>query len=183
MSEIPRWPWALVALLGVLVAVQTVRLAWRDVRSRRVLRARARRAAAGERAAVGLLERAGYRIADQQVARTLEYGLDGAPCRVEVRADYLVERGGELFVAEVKTGKEAPKLSHRPTRRQLLEYAHAFGTEGVLLVDAEQGRVHRVRVPGRPREAPSRLERDLALLLAGALLGALFSLAALWHGR
>jgi hypothetical protein len=132
-------------------------------------------AAAGERAAGALLERAGYRIEGQQVSRTVEYALDGQPCVVEVRADYLVERDGERFVAEVKTGDEAPKLAHRATRRQLLEYAHAFGTRGVLLVDAEAGRVHRVSVPERARVLGPRrdLGRDLALLFVGAVLGVL----------
>jgi hypothetical protein len=35
----------------------------------------------------------------------------------------------------------------RATRRQLLEYAHVFGAEGVLLVDARRRRVHVVRFP------------------------------------
>ncbi len=172
LSALPSWAWVALAALLALALIQTARLAWRDLRQKHVVRARMRRAAAGERAAGPLLERGGYRIEGRQVSRTLEYQLDGEACVVEVRADYLVEREGERFVAEVKTGKEAPRLAHRPTRRQLLEYAHAFDTRGVLLVDAEAGRVHRVAVPGRGEAPRSRVGRDLALVLLGLVLGA-----------
>ena len=43
----------------------------------------------------------------------------------------LVERRGRRFVAEVKTGERAPDPLARPTRRQLLEYAHWPGAEPV----------------------------------------------------
>lgn len=174
-------PWVVFGVVTALALIQTARLALRDLRARWTLRARMRRAAAGERAAATLLERAGYRIRGRQVGRTVRYGLDGAPCDVEVRADYLVERGGALFVAEVKTGRDAPELRHPPTRRQLLEYAHAFGTRGVLLVDPEQGRVRRVALPRSP--GSSRFARDLTLLAVGAALGALALYAASrWNG-
>jgi len=66
---------------------------------------------------------------------------------MELRADYLVERGGELLVAEVKTGEEAPSLETAATRRQLLEYHVAFAVDGVLLVSPEQGTIQRVAFP------------------------------------
>ena len=64
-----------------------------------------------------------------------------------MRADYLVELRGELLVAEVKTGEEAPQLSSAATRRQLLEYRVAFAVDGVLLVCPERGAIHRVDFP------------------------------------
>lgn len=164
--------WGLLALLGGGLLLQTARIAWRDASSRSRLRARMRRAASGEREAAALLARAGYRVRGRQVRAALEYQLDGAPCVVEVHADYVVERRGRAWVAEVKTGREAPRLSTRATRRQLLEYAHAFDAAGVLLVDAERGRVHRVTLPA-PRASAGR---DLALLTLGAALGALAAL-------
>lgn len=157
-------------LLAALALVQTARVAWRDAAARLRLRARARRAAAGERAAEPLLERLGYRVRARQVRAELAYAIDGEPRVVEVRADLLVERGGLAWIAEVKTGAEAPRITTRATRRQLLEYAHAFDVAGVLLVDPERGRVHRVTLPG-PRRARGPA-RELAILALGLVAGA-----------
>lgn len=167
--------WAALGVLGVGLLVQSARLWWRGASLRWRLRARTRRAARGERDAARLLARAGYRVCGAQVRGELEYRLDGAPRVVEVQADYLVESRGERFVAEVKTGREAPRLSNRATRRQLLEYAHAFDAAGVLLIDAERGRVHRVTLPAPRSEVSRALSRDLAFLLIGAALGALLA--------
>src|SRR5262245_45038780 len=68
---------------------------------------------------------------------------------MELRADYLVEQNGQLLVAEVKTGDEAPNLETAATRRQLLEYYVAFAADGVLLVCPERGAIHRIVFPGR----------------------------------
>ena len=50
-------------------------------------------------------------------------------------------------------GPQVARITHRATRRQLLEYAAVFDVDGVLLVDAEGGRIHRVEFPGRPHLA------------------------------
>jgi hypothetical protein len=169
------------AVAVALVVVQTARLWYRGFSRRWRLRRRTRRAAAGERDAERLLARAGYRVVDRQVVAELEYGLDGKPLSVTVRADLVARRGGRTFVAEVKTGDAAPRLQTPATRRQLLEYAHAFEVDGVLLVDAESGRVVDVEVPARPHAPRARPGRDLVLLLAGALAGA--ATAAWWLAR
>lgn len=73
--------------------------------------------------------------------------VDGRHRPVELRADYLVRRGSERFVAEVKTGRVAPCLATAATRRQLLEYRLAYAADGVLLVDMAQRRIHEVVFP------------------------------------
>src|SRR5437870_3304406 len=104
---------------------------------------RRQRGLLGERQAVGLLERAGYRVVASQHAGAFEVLVDGERQRFLLRADYLVQRrsDGRLLLAEVKTGAVAPRLEHGPTRRQLLEYALAYGDQvgGVLLVAPEHG--------------------------------------------
>ena len=111
----------------------------------------------------------------EKVTRQLQFALevDGAPVVAAVRADYIVRAGGRRWVAEVKTGRAAPSLATATTRRQLLEYQHAFGVAGVLLVDADARTVQRVdfRPPGR---LPVR-----ALVLFTAVLAA----AAAWFGH
>ena len=135
-----------VALVSALLAVWVAR--WlRGRRGSLRARERAARAGAGEEAAALLLADAGFTIVERQ-ARVLWAPLvDGEPLLMELRADYLVEADGELLVAEVKTGEEAPNLETAATRRQLLEYHVAFAVDGVLLVSPERGSIQRVVFP------------------------------------
>jgi Holliday junction resolvase len=144
LSRIPAWAWGLPALLLLALGLRGgLRLA-RLVVARRTGRSR-RLGRGGARRAVAILERAGYRILGTEVTREGVLEMDGVPEAYAVRADVLVERGGDVFVAEVKAGPESTSVRNRGTRRQLLEYAHVFGAEGVLLVDARRGHVHVVR--------------------------------------
>lgn len=74
---------------------------------------------------------------------------------VTLRADALVQRGGRRFIAEVKSTPLVADLKHGPTRRQLLEYAIAYGTDGVLLVDTQAARIDEVTFPKLGRASPS----------------------------
>lgn len=139
-----------VALAGALVALVLARWS-RAARGSWRARRRAGRAGAGEAHAASLLRRAGFKIVARQARIWWAPLLDGEPQETELRADYLVEAGGELFVAEVKTGAHAPQLSTAATRRQLLEYHVAFGAAGVLLVCPERGAIHRVEFPAEAR--------------------------------
>ena len=135
-----------VALGGALVTLVVSR--WmRAARGSWRARRRAGRAIAGEDSAAGLLRRAGFTIVARQARAWWSPLLDGEPQETEVRADYLVESHGELLVAEVKTGDQAPQLETAATRRQLLEYQVAFAVDGVLLVCPERAVIHRVEFP------------------------------------
>jgi Holliday junction resolvase-like predicted endonuclease len=140
---------ALVALIAACVALWLAR-AWRTWRGSVRARVRAERAGAGEDAAARLLVAAGYRLLGRQVRCAWAPLVDGEPCELELRADYLVEKDGEQLVAEVKTGDEAPSVTTAATRRQLLEYHVAFAVDGVLLVCPERGAIHRVTFPSLP---------------------------------
>ena len=98
-----------------------------------------------------------------QVEGSYSLVVDGEPLNVPLRADYMVSRRGRRYIAEVKSGKSAPRLSTAATRRQLLEYLVAFEVDGVLLVDGEERQVHEVVFP-----VPSR---DQSGLWAGKQLG------------
>jgi len=150
---------AIAVLGGALVALVLARWlrGWRGSRRARV---RAARAGAGEDGAAAMLREAGFTIVARQARTWWAPVVDGVPHEVELRADYLVEADGELLVAEVKTGDEAPRFSTAATRRQLLEYqvafAVAYGADGVLLVCPELGTIHRVAFPlNRPADAPA----------------------------
>lgn len=135
-------PWLLVASLGLLWAVQSLRLWWIRRRPTRRLRAAARRGARGERAAERLLRARGFELLATQPVCRWRFQVDGKQHEVNLRADFLIRRGGLRYVADAKTGA-ATKLT-APTRRQLLEYRLAFDVDGVLLVDADAGRVREV---------------------------------------
>lgn len=134
---------ALLLALGLLVAGAWLATRWRNAGQR----ARALAGAAGEREAEALLAREGWRVLQRQARARWEVRVDGRTVSVGLRADFLVERGGERLVAEVKTGHLAADLGHGPTRRQLLEYSLAFGVAEVLLVDVLAGSVQRVGFP------------------------------------
>jgi len=146
-----RWgPWILAGIavcLGVaaIAADRTLRRWWR----RAVFWRRRRRAARGERDAEQLVRRWGYRVESTQPELDWSIAVDGEPHDVCLRADLLVRRGRRRYVADVKTGRVAPRPTHSSTRRQLLEYRVAYpGVDGVLLVDMEEGDVREVAFPG-----------------------------------
>lgn len=144
---------------------------WLDRRSRR---SRALRAQRAERDAAALLEASGFSVLGRQQRQRWALEVDGRVVEFTLVADYLVEREGRRWVAEVKTGERALDLRHGPTRRQLLEYRQAFAVDGVLLVDAEGRSVRSVQFPGSAE--PSRASR-LVPFGVGLLSGAALALA------
>ena len=175
IPDLPSSVWiAAFAVVLALFLLQTARLALARAGRAAAARRRVRRAIEGEHHAEPLLRRAGYEVLDRQVPARWTVFADGEPLEVALRADLLVARDGRTYVAEVKTGRLAPRLDHAPTRRQLLEYRVAFGVDGVLLVDAEAERVLAVEMDlAPPAEAPLAPPRSawLPAFLAGIALG------------
>jgi hypothetical protein len=162
-----------VLLIGVTVWV-TLWLRHQWSRSARVRRAaRAQRA---ERSAAGFLEASGFKVIGRQVRQSWTLRADGEEVRFTLIADYLVTRGGQRWVAEVKTGERSLDLRYGPTRRQLLEYREAFAVQGVLLVDAEGRTLRSVRFPEPQTRAAHAL--GIVKLGVGMVLG--WALAAYW---
>jgi len=180
MVTLPRESWIVLAAAGGGVAVvQTARLWWRAASVRWRLAEQSARATAGEALAEKLLTKAGYRIEARQATRRWDVLVDGAPHEVTLRADFVVARRGRRYVAEVKTGREAPRIESPPTRRQLLEYRVAFDVDGVLLVDADGGSVHEVvfTLPARPLallSISSFVQSRMVWLVIGFAIGAAF---------
>lgn len=130
---------------------------------------RSREARRGEERAPELLRRAGYRVEAAQVEQTYTLQGGGESITITVRADYLVRRRGKRFVAEVKTGQLAPRLTTAATRRQLLEYERVYDVDGVLLIDMTREAVLPVSFGAAPR-GPARVTPFLLGLLSGVLL-------------
>jgi hypothetical protein len=179
MDRQPMPPW-LVALACGLIASLVLQVLISHARSwwvRRRVRARTTRAVLGERRAGELLRELGFEIVGAQVAAEYAVRVNDADVTVGVRADYIVEKDGSRYVAEVKTGELAPRISTPATRRQLLEYTVAFGVEGILLVDAEANRVHTVVFPNDAAVRPARAPVVWGLGVVAVVLIAMIALA------
>lgn len=177
-------PFLLVALAAVAALSFAAALRWSRWRTSAQSRRRARRGFAGQAAAAKLLASSGYTVLDAspRVDWTALQGGEGGEGEViehvvELRADYLVRRGGRHYIAEVKTGAAAELLGNSATRRQLLEYQLAFGVDGVLLVRPEDKRVEPIEFPGLGG-APDGRSAALSWFLAGAALGGAGALVA-----
>jgi hypothetical protein len=161
------------ALAALLALVQTLRLAWARWLPRRRLEAARAAGADGERRAEPLLVALGYAVVARQCPAGYDLVVDGERWAVSLRADLMVERDGRRYVAEVKTGRQAPRLETPATRRQLLEYGMAFDVDGVLLVDVDAGRVRSVEFPAAAEREAAAAGSGGGWLLWVALGGAL----------
>ncbi|CAN5891625.1 hypothetical protein BH11MYX4_BH11MYX4_69880 [soil metagenome] len=172
LASVPRETLALLAVAALAgLLLQTLVLASRRWLRRRRMSVRMRRALRGEERAAAWLEELGFAILGAQVEAIHEVRVDERAFAITLRADYLVERAGARYVVEVKTGAVAPKIETSATRRQMLEYRIAFDVDGVLLVDAEAGRVHEVTFPSLHAPEPNRRPWGVlafVLLAAGA---------------
>jgi hypothetical protein len=144
---------------ALLLVVIIIVAGWLALAARRwIVRWRMRRrwakARVAEQEAAELLQAHGYVVCGTQVEASYSIVVDGRPVNVLLRADYVVTRSGRYYVAEVKSGRFAPKIDTAATRRQLLEYLVAFGVDGVLLVDGEQRQVQKVVFPVLSHRTP-----------------------------
>lgn len=148
-------------------------LSWRAQRARARWRGRRHnlRGQRGERAAERMLVKAGYLPLERQARSRYTVRVGAELHEVSLQADYLVERDGLRLVAEVKTGRNAPRFEHAETRRQLLEYQMAFGVPGVVLVDVEAQQLREVRFPLSGPHAPQH-GRALRWMLVTTLTAA-----------
>ena len=101
---------------------------------RRAGRRHQRRGSRHERVGARLLKKRGYAVVGEQVAGLAHVIVDGERLETTIYADFVVEKRGARYVAEVKGGALRSATRER-TRRQLLEYGLVFDVDGLLLVD------------------------------------------------
>lgn len=159
----------LVALvLGTLIGVVLWRW-WQTKRDRHSRRFIAKRAQAGETGAEKLLRQHGYTILDAQVKQPVGMTVNGRRYESFIKIDYLVQRGGRVYLVEVKTGKQANVLLPN-VRRQLYEYQNIFRTDGILFIDMNKYDIIEVAFDDTDSRDPS-----LKAFLGGILLGVLLT--------
>lgn len=144
LAALPPW---LVALGGACLALLLLWIISRVLRKLRMWRLRSGGRSA-ERRAIALLAQHGYRLVSEQAQLTGSYLLDGHTKTYHLRCDLLVERRGRRYLAEVKGGTQQTHPGRREVRRQLLEYQYLAQSDGVLLVNVRERRVHLVQFPG-----------------------------------
>ncbi|MFT3921180.1 MAG: PD-(D/E)XK nuclease family protein [Myxococcales bacterium] len=172
----------LVLALALLWLGARANASWQRLTQRRAGRRYNERGQAGERRAEQLLRAAGYRVRARRITRSYALEVDGQREQVQLIADLVVERNGQAWVAEVKTGDQAPRLGHSDTRRQMLEYQLAFAVPGVLLVDAEAGEIREVCFPLLTTNGSNRGRWRLAPLVFGLAALVLLAAITLTHG-
>ncbi len=175
-ADIPPDVLLIVAALAVAFAVvQALMMVLRRRSRRRRMSLRMERAVLGEARAPALLEAHGFAVLGAQVAVEHAVRIDDRVVVIPLRADYLAEKDGARYVVEVKTGALAPRIETSATRRQILEYRIAFDVDGVVLVDAESGRVHEITFPSlerltRPRTSSAWRVLAVAIAATAAVL-------------
>lgn len=176
LAAIPRSLLVSVAAFALaLVLLQSLWLAVARRSRRRRSVIRFERAARGERRAARVLEAHGYRVLGAQIVAEHTLRVDQEQVVVTLRADYLVQRRGIRYVAEVKTGELAARIETPATRRQILEYRVAFDVDGVLLVNGDRGSIHEVTFPALTRfgrQPPSLAWPFATAVLTAALVAA-----------
>ena len=141
-------PWlAVLALVVVAMLSLWIGLAigrWRAAERMNTSRVRGRYA---EAQALNLLAAHGFELIESQPSAHSVVFVDGESTRFLVRADALVERDGRRGLVEIKAGGRVATVASAATRRQLLEYAHAFDVDDLLLVDSEAETIARIAFP------------------------------------
>ncbi|MGH7655714.1 MAG: hypothetical protein ACREN6_13730 [Gemmatimonadaceae bacterium] len=150
----------------VAIAIALVLGGWAALRARRWLDRwrrlrRAHRAETGENRALVWLRKNGFKILGEQETLRCKMRVDGETVEYDVCVDFLVERGGERAIVEVKTGGAA-RPTKPDTRRQIFEYAAAYGVDRAYMFDGDRGRLHEVEFLVAPRGRPA---------LAGRFIG------------
>lgn len=120
--------------------------ALRTFKAKRAASKAAKHGLKSEKDAEKLLKKLGYTMVQRQPPASYWAVVDGEPKSINVAGDLLLEKGGQSFIAEVKTGKAA-KLENEGTRRQILEYQLAFGVDGILLLDMDEKVLRTIRFP------------------------------------
>jgi len=136
------------------------------------MRQRFKRGAQAEHKARAVLEREGYKLLDEQKSIKPTVLVDGTPHKYSVRIDVVATRGGQTYGVEVKSGKKAINPTERSTRRQLLEYAHVYAFDGLILLDMETPRLMKIEFPDCAGHAPRQSRWAwLWLVAVGFVLG------------
>lgn len=153
-------------IVGCILGVLCIRWGWLwwQQHTRRAI---SRRAQIGEEEAEKLLRKQGYDILDSQVRRPVRMTVDGEIIESFIKIDYLVAKGAQTYLVEVKTGKQA-NVRLPNVRRQLFEYQNIFHTDGILFIDMNKYDIMEVSF-----DETDQSKSSMKLFFGGVLVGML----------
>ncbi|MBI5078929.1 hypothetical protein HZB08_02795 [Candidatus Saganbacteria bacterium] len=124
------------------------------------------------------LKQAGYQILGKQPKEGIIIRVDGKEHLGSLSADYTARKDGKSYVVVVKKGEGDFDAADPALRRRLIEYDRAFGLNGVLLIDPEEGEIHKIgfKFP-RERNFDFYLQFAAALFIISAVIGIIWLLA------
>jgi hypothetical protein len=127
-----------------------------------------------------LLRQCGYQILGKNQKGTVLIDVDGASHLGSLEAEYTVKKNGKSYVAVLKSGEGLFDPTEPALRRRLVEYDRVFGLSGLLLVDAQEGEIHKVsfKFP-RERGLDFYFQFVLALFILSVVIGIIWLLVRL----
>ena len=90
-----------------------------------------------------LLKKNNYRIIKEQYVQNHNLYDNDEKKSFTIRPDFIVEKKGFLYIAEVKSGSYS-YINNIHTRRQLLEYSFYNKDKTVLLIDTENETIRKI---------------------------------------
>lgn len=168
---LPYTQTSIILLASILISVIATIQAQAYFRNKKIRR-RFLKASKKENEARQFLKKRGYLIISSQEEFTYDLLTNGQKKPVKIRFDYIVKKGKQRYIAEIKTGRLAIKTEHGPTRRQLLEYCYASKSNGILLVDMENKIIKKIKFNGLNRNMHAIFAAGFA---AGLILAALIT--------
>ena len=140
-----------VIIIFIFVLYRYIRISYRNYISKKRTQKSLKRGYTKEKEAAKFLKRKGYSILEHSKTYSYTLKFDGKSKLVYVEIDYLVKKNGKTYIVEVKSGNQAPNISNRSTRRQILEYSLFIPNDGILLLDMEKEVINEVVFPVRTK--------------------------------
>lgn len=87
----------------------------------------------------------GYAILSKRPVEAVVTVVDGHDHYGNLEADYLVEKNGQQAIAVVHSGETVGDPNEPALRRKLLEVSRVFSRKSILLIDLNEGEIHRIK--------------------------------------
>lgn len=113
----------------------------------RSIKSRLNRGLQKEQEAAKWLKRNGYKTIDYQTSLSYSLKENGVDKKITVSPDFKVSKNGQEQIIEVKSGRVAPRIENRDTRRQLLEYHFIEPNVPLYLLDMENNELKKIDFP------------------------------------
>jgi len=161
-----------VLILGIIIGSLLIYYLMKSIR-RFKLKRQSKTSRRAESVAQHFLEQQGYKIIATQQRVPIVTKVDGREYQNHVKADFIVQKNGLKYVADVKTGAQVKKPTNADIRRQLLEYYLIYRTDGVLLVDMENNKIHNIEFTIKQSKYCYQGVKYLIAMLVGAVFAIL----------